>query len=341
MPDMRFAPPPAVRVSNTASGMNQVLARTLNERLITSLLLRNDGMTRLQLGQESGLSAQTISVIVRALEADNLILKGEAVRGRVGPPTTPIILNPNGAFSMGVNVGENRLSGAVVNFTGQIVETVGMPLENRAELGSSLIAVVDGLLSACSPETRKLIAGVGVTLSDDFDDLEGPTLGLESLLEDHTRLEIFIQNNITALASAETLFGATRRSGDFLYCYLDSRLHSRLCLSGRIHSGQTPPPFHATSPTGSGQVDATWIIAASKAVEEMINAASFLARIPTVVLASHVLDHHLTTLIEAVGDALSQDFSIVPSCFGQDALAAGAAALPLHPKLMSCSDTAM
>ncbi|GGX44565.1 sugar kinase [Tateyamaria omphalii] len=320
--------------------MNQVLARTLNERLITSLLLRNDGMTRLQLGQESGLSAQTISVIVRALEADNLIVKGEAVRGRVGPPTTPIILNPEGAFSLGVNVGEGQLSGAIVNFTGQIVDTVQAPAASDDRLGSDLIAMVDRLLNTCTPKMRELIAGVGISLSDDFDDQEDAVRDLEELLENHTRLETFIQNDVTALASAETLFGATRRSGDFLYCYINSSLHPRLCLSGRIHSGQTPPPFHTTSPVGIGQADTSWITAAAKAVRDMISAASFLARIPTVVLATHVPNDHLQVLIDTIDDALSEDVAIIPSSFGQDALAAGAASLPLHPKFMSRPDAA-
>lgn len=340
MPDMRFAPPPAVRVSSTASGMNQVLARTLNERLITSLLLRNDGMTRLQLGQESGLSAQTISVIVRALEADNLIVKGEAVRGRVGPPTIPIILNPDGAFSLGINVGQDQLSGAVVNFIGQIVQTQQAPLTDHTSLGAALTGMVDQLMNTCTPKTRKLIAGVGVTLSDEFDDQEDVVRDIEALLESHTQLETFIQNDVTALASAETLFGATRRTGDFLYCYLDTCLHPRLCLSGRIHSGQTPPPFYITSPSPD-HPDADWITAASQAVVGMISAASFLARIPTVVLASHVPEQHISALIEATSEALSPDVTLLPSCFGQDALAAGAAALPLHPKFMSQSDTAM
>lgn len=335
---MRFAPPPAVRVSNTASGMNQVLARTLNERLITSLLLRNDGMTRLQLGQESGLSAQTISVIVRALEADKLILKGEAVRGRVGPPTTPIILNPDGAFSLGVNVGEGQLSGAIVNFTGQIVETVQAPVSSEDTLGADLITMVDRLLDICTPRISKLIAGVGISLSDDFDDQEDATEGLEDLIESHTQLETFIQNDVTALASAETLFGATRRFGDFLYCYVNASLHPRLCLSGRIHSGHAPPPFHATIPASDDHHDIAWVKAASKAVQDMISAASSLARIPTVVLASPVPSDQLSDLIEMVNDGKAKDVSIIPSCFGQVALAAGAAALPLHPKFMSRPD---
>ncbi|MBY5934935.1 ROK family transcriptional regulator [Tateyamaria omphalii] len=337
---MRFAPPPAVRVSNTASGMNQVLARTLNERLITSLLLQNDGMTRLQLGQESGLSAQTISVIVRALEADNLILKGEAVRGRVGPPTTPIILNPKGAFSLGVNVAANELSGAIVNFVGQVVETVRVPLESQEVLTSSLTMLVDELLGACSPQMRKLVAGIGVTLPDDFDSIHGSKIEFETLLEGHTGIETFIQNDVTALASAETLFGATRKSGDFLYCYVDACLHPRLCLSGRIHSGQTPPPFHTTSPGRDSEVDEAWIDAASFAVRNMISTTSLLAKIPTVVLASHAPSQHLQALIDSIAMPKDQDVEVVPSYFGQDALAAGAAALPLHPKFMSRSDAA-
>ena len=85
MPDMRFAPPLAMRVGDRGGGLNQTSVRTYNERLVMSLLRQRTSLSRMELGQHSGLSAQTVSVIVRALEKDGLVLPGEVQRGRVGP----------------------------------------------------------------------------------------------------------------------------------------------------------------------------------------------------------------------------------------------------------------
>jgi predicted ArsR family transcriptional regulator len=87
MPDMRFAPPNPLRIADRATGLNSGSVRSYNERLILSLLLQNDAITRVEMGERTGLSAQTISVLVRSLEQEGLVSRGEAQKGRVGPPT--------------------------------------------------------------------------------------------------------------------------------------------------------------------------------------------------------------------------------------------------------------
>ncbi|MER9370240.1 replication/maintenance protein RepL, partial [Mesorhizobium sp. M0518] len=98
---MRFAPPNPLRIADRASGLNALSVRSYNERLVLSLLLQNEGISRMEIGEKTGLSAQTASVIVRSLEQEGLVSQGEAQRGRVGPPTIPLSLNPEGAYAVG------------------------------------------------------------------------------------------------------------------------------------------------------------------------------------------------------------------------------------------------
>lgn len=51
-------------------------------------------------------------------------------------------------------------------------------------------------------------------------------------------LSVFIQDDITAAAGGESLFGVARSLPDFLFFYLGSHLHSRLVLNYQIHSGR-------------------------------------------------------------------------------------------------------
>ncbi len=66
MPDLRFAPPNPLRIADRATGLNSVSVRSYNERLVLSLLLQNKSTTRLEIGERTGLSAQTVSVLVRS-----------------------------------------------------------------------------------------------------------------------------------------------------------------------------------------------------------------------------------------------------------------------------------
>ncbi|MBL8581969.1 MAG: winged helix-turn-helix transcriptional regulator, partial [Rhizobiaceae bacterium] len=125
---MRFAPPNPLRIADRAIGLNAVSVRGYNERLVLSLLLQSKGITRLEIGEKTGLSAQTVSVIVRSLEQEGLIAKGEAQRGRVGPPTVPISLNPEGAYSVGISVGHRQVEVVLVDFVGSVRFQASLPL---------------------------------------------------------------------------------------------------------------------------------------------------------------------------------------------------------------------
>ena len=51
-------------------GANQSRIRDYNERLILSLVRRQGSLAKSELARKSGLSAQTVSVIMRSLEND-------------------------------------------------------------------------------------------------------------------------------------------------------------------------------------------------------------------------------------------------------------------------------
>src|SRR6476661_2491037 len=86
-------------------GTNAAGVRAYNERLVLSLVRRHGGLSKAEISRLCGLSAQTVSVIMRSLEKDGLLIRGERLRGKVGQPSTPMRLNPDAVFSFGVKIG--------------------------------------------------------------------------------------------------------------------------------------------------------------------------------------------------------------------------------------------
>ena len=88
-----------------ARGFAQSGVRIANERAVMTLIGLNPGVSNAELSRLSGLGPQTTSRIVSDLEARELVLRGEVLRGRRGQPATPLFLNPDGAFGMGIEIG--------------------------------------------------------------------------------------------------------------------------------------------------------------------------------------------------------------------------------------------
>lgn len=248
MPDMRFAPPNPLRIADRSSGLNAVSVRSHNERLVLSLLLQKSATTRLEIGEQTGLSAQTVSVLVRSLEQEGLVAKGEAQKGRVGPPTVPLTLNPEGAFSIGISVGNRHTDIVLIDFVGKIRfhKTLPNPQLAHGSNHSDFLETIARAVKLLPDAERDRLAGVGLALprhlSGGMDD-EAYFEALQAEIEEQLGIAVFVQNDITAAASGESMFGAAKTQSDYMFFYLGANLHGRLILNHQIYNGNSTVSF--------------------------------------------------------------------------------------------------
>jgi len=246
MPDMRFAPPNPLRIADRAAGLNAVSVRSYNERLVLSLLLQKEATTRLEIGERTGLSAQTVSVLVRSLEQEGLVAKGPAQRGRIGPPTVPIVLNPEGAFSVGISIGKRHIDLVLIDFVGEARFHSRLP-HPRTDPGNNHSRFLETIRAAITmlPETaRTRLAGVGLALPrNETGERDEGIHALQEEIEAQLGISLFIQNDITAAASGESMFGAAKSLTDYMFFYLGAKLHGRLVLNHQIYNGNSALSF--------------------------------------------------------------------------------------------------
>ncbi|RSK33036.1 ROK family protein [Rhodovulum iodosum] len=230
--------------------------RAHNERLVLTLLRRNGPLAKAELARLTGLSAQTVSVIMRALEADGLIARGEPRRGRVGQPSVPMHLVPDGAYFLGLKLGRRSLELVLVDFLGQVL---GAEYEShRFPTPASAVAfirrAVPALTDGMSRLERDRISGLGIGLPFHLWDWAQP-LGvppremavwrdadLRADIAAEVPFPVFLENDASAACNAEIVFGnLTGPDGlrDFVYAYIGYFAGGGLVLNGRLVTGRT------------------------------------------------------------------------------------------------------
>lgn len=364
MPDMRHAPPRRLRIADREGGMNQLSVRSHNERLLLSLLLQRHGLSRMEIGQITGLSAQTVSVIVRSLESDGLIVQGEAQRGRMGPPTYPLRVNPEGAWSIGISIGYRRTEVVLIDFLGTVRghRAMSYRTSDLLDIYVRLPRLVQDLLDEVPADRRKRIAGIGMAVTSDIDHWKGALqlpsrnfIGIETEITQITGLEVLVQNDTTAATSAEGLFGATRQMDDYLYLFLGAHVRQRLVLNHQIHSGRIDLPGSGRQ-TGildlesellsrgleidglwSGASDwlefdaflDPWLDKVTDSMRMLVHEAMQFVRFDTIVIAGSTPAHVLARLHDRLGRHLPET-TILISEIDRSAKAVGAASLPFN-----------
>jgi predicted NBD/HSP70 family sugar kinase len=233
-------------------GSNQAGMRAYNERLVLSLVRRHGEISKAEIARLTGLSNQTVSVIMRQLEADQLLVRGEPMRGRVGQPSVPLSLNPRGAWFLGLKVGRRSTDFVVVDFLGNIVRqkqrTYAWPLpEETVAFAREAIGETIAMLGA--EATR--IAGIGIAMPFELwawaDEVGAPAAEMDrwrsfdtgEAIRQICPFPVYVQNDATAACGAELVFGRNPQRQDFIHFYVGTFVGGGVVLNGSLYSGRT------------------------------------------------------------------------------------------------------
>ena len=138
----------------------------------------------------------------------------------MGPPTIPMGLNPDGAYSIGISIGFRTTDIVLIDFVGGVIDSATL---RHAQPGAdhvhpALYATVDSLLLKISKTKRRRIAGIGLALPEGFSDTQELKTFKEQA-EANFGLEVFVQNDVTAAANGESLFGIARDLDNYCLLY--------------------------------------------------------------------------------------------------------------------------
>jgi predicted NBD/HSP70 family sugar kinase len=241
---------PAV-VRSLSTGLSQKGVRNHNERLLLSLLQRHGQMPGSDLAKHSGLSAPTIGAILKRLENDGLLLRGDPVRGKVGKPSVPMMLSPDGVLSFGLKLGRRSADLLLMDFTGQVRQHRHLSYANPVpgDVFAFLRDSIADITAALSPQEATRICGLGVAAPFELwnmhdltgRDADSYTLWKEIRIPDEiarfSALPVLLVNDSTAACQAEQVFGRGKEFRDYAYFFVGAYVGGGVVLNHSVYEG--------------------------------------------------------------------------------------------------------
>lgn len=245
--------PGAAPAERLHRGTNQSGMRDFNERLVLSLVRRHEALPKSEIARLTGLSAQTVSVIVRSLEAEGLLERRAPLRGRVGQPSVPMALKPDGALFLGLKIGRRSAELVLIDFVGRVRAMLRHPY--RFPTADDTVAFVVGgvarLRAGLSSAEEERIAGLGIAMPFGLwnwaDAAGAPAAALDEWRHRDMRADlqavlpfpVHLENDATAACGAELVFGTAGGASDFIYFYVGAFAGGGVVLGGSLYSGRT------------------------------------------------------------------------------------------------------
>jgi predicted NBD/HSP70 family sugar kinase len=232
-------------------GSNQIGMRQFNERVVLQAIRLHGALAKADIARLTRLTPQTVSLIMARLEADDLVVRRESVRGRVGQPSVPIALNPDGAYSIGIKVGRRSLDVLLVDFAGAVRERLSLkytfpnPDTVFDEIGARLKQLRRGL----PPKRRDRLTGIGIAaplslggwqkllgiapkLAEKWDQID-----IRERVAALTDLPVHFVKDTAAACVAELVAGRGRSMRSFLYIFVDTFIGGGLVIDSHLHRG--------------------------------------------------------------------------------------------------------
>lgn len=251
-------------VNRTNGGANLLALRSHNATLVLDLLRRagEEGISRLELAERTGLTPQAVSKITARLREEGLAAEAGRRASTGGKPRTVLRLVPEAGHAVGVQLDRDEVRAVLVDLTGRIVaeRRAGVDLGRAgAEAGAGTAAdahaAVDAMVREAEPLAGEVRAGallgVGVALPGPLDHVRGVLhrvtgfpqwegFPLRDAVAERLGVPVVVDKDTNAAALGLAVAG--EREGreparSFAYLHLGTGLGAGLVIGGAVHRG--------------------------------------------------------------------------------------------------------
>jgi predicted NBD/HSP70 family sugar kinase len=237
------------RLSGSLSGTNLERAGQYNLRTVLQAIRLDQDTTRVAIARKTGLTAATIANITGRLVEMGLLRHAGRRQGGRGQPALRLQINPDGAFSIGLNIDRDHLTLVTLDLAGQVRSRVtrDVAFAMPDDVLAFVLDEIDQLIEAGGVDRERML-GVGVAIPDDLGRITLPhqpagyhvwnDIDLAQLLAP-VPWPIHRDNDAAAAALGEAEYGTGFDNPNFFYLLISAGLGGGPVIDRSYRRGAT------------------------------------------------------------------------------------------------------
>ncbi len=225
------------------------MVRQASLRAVLQAVLKQGPVSRAELARITGLSKQTTSEVVRALEQNGWLRVRGQTQGGIGRSAITYEVDATNALVLGVDLGGTKIHAVLANLLGEIVSEGIEPTDSRG--GRFVIEQIGGLTrnlaseAGVPPQAVRLgvMGSPGVLRPETGIIADAPNIpGLDRLnvieaLRNRLGFEVLVENDVNVAAQGERWQGCCRDVPTFAFVALGTGIGMGLVSDGQIVRG--------------------------------------------------------------------------------------------------------
>ena len=223
------------------------LVRNHNLHILLETILKGGDLSRVEMAELTGLSKPTVNVLVTELESLGLVGRSGTRGGSVGRTAALYRAEHNAGMVVAIDVGANRLRGAISNLFGEVLSERVIDAPRRGHLVRGIDSLAQQLLSDASAATTTL--WVGVIAAPGVVDPNSGRLSLSMNIPDLTDLPladvlgalwdapVVVDNDVNLAAVGESEFGCARGIDNFAFLSVGNGVGLGAVVNGEVMRG--------------------------------------------------------------------------------------------------------
>jgi predicted NBD/HSP70 family sugar kinase len=242
-------------------GANIQAAGAHNRKIILRAIRALDAAEHASLAEATGLTQPAVFKIVKDLIREGLVISPKTRQGAKGQPAAVLAINPDYAFSIGLNVESDNLVMVVVDFAGRVRghRRLGGARPSRPGLRRFFANCIDDFLDDHAFDASKIVS-VGMASADRSMGSQAPGrsqgTGGTPLLQNRLDMAsselaaligtpVRAEDRAAAAAHAEVILGAVKTPDPIFYLHLSDQLSGVLIVDQHVVRGD---PEHRNAP---------------------------------------------------------------------------------------------
>lgn len=216
---------------------------------ILELLRENEGISRQDLVEMTGLSASGVSKLVGALIDKGLVVEDTIISRNKGRRAISLKLNPNSVHAVGVRLARHYVQCGLFNVYGRTLFSTSREFQTRslAEAKSALEELIGQTLQESAARSLDVV-GIGVSAPGPLFSHEGrialtsnypewTDFSVKEFLESRFKMRVSVEHDANVSVLAEKWFGKGVGSNNLVYVMVDRGVGAGIFYDGKLYRG--------------------------------------------------------------------------------------------------------